>query len=164
MLLLNPQTNVTLMPTRVNPIAHPCGPRRRGGAPEWGESGPARDWGERGLHRAAGEGASVPHLQPPTRLPHGHPGRAAERGGSVPVFHAAQMPPGKLKTWNPDAFHGLAATRISVFQDSRFSPAPSAPEEGVLAPAPVTRSGRFLHHLIYSIRRAIGGILQCLCG
>ena len=30
--------------------------------------------------------------------------------------------PGKLKTWEPDVLLGLAAARISDFQDSRFSP------------------------------------------
>jgi hypothetical protein len=36
--------------------------------------------------------------------------------------------PEKLKNWNPDALLGVAATRISDFQDFRFSPPPPPPK------------------------------------
>ena len=54
----------------------------------------------------------------------------------------------------------LRPARISDFQNSRFSLAPPAPEEGILAAPPGRHSGRLLHGLVDQIRRTGRRLLQ----
>ena len=80
-----------------------CGPRVAPGAEVMagavsgaGRGTPARSGGVRAP------------LAAPTCFPHVHPGRTAERGGSVQDFSGDS--PGKLKNWKPDMFqwHAVA--------------------------------------------------------
>ena len=62
-------------------------------------------------------------------MPLGDAGRAGAGGEPRPRQNfTPPRRPEKLKTWNPDALLGVAAARISVFQDFRFSPLPATPE------------------------------------